>query len=251
MRHLELSFPHCDCMNIGEETSLGDEMGLFSAIKKRRDQRLYEEALQIINPYVLIPQRGGVLWWRWVIVPESEAVGALPRHDGLPVIMTKEECAASNGGKLPDFWGEVQCAWRNETQKRTFYANHSERSERKEQSAYPTEEQMKEMWDALESGEDAAVLAVLKKRELERMLIEAGDSVSMPDGSEIDLPRAENRVTTTPKNPQKVTAKEYPTDEEMEECWKAYKSGGEDGILKFLQEQRRRREMDNSEPAKS
>ncbi|HTU49830.1 MAG TPA: hypothetical protein VMF56_04505 [Acidobacteriaceae bacterium] len=35
-------------------------------------------------------------------------------------------------------------------------------------SEYPTDEQMKEMWEALESGDDNAVLAILKKRKAER-----------------------------------------------------------------------------------
>lgn len=35
-------------------------------------------------------------------------------------------------------------------------------------SEYPTEEQIKEMWAALESGDDQKILEVLHKRERER-----------------------------------------------------------------------------------
>lgn len=35
-------------------------------------------------------------------------------------------------------------------------------------SEYPTEGQMKEMWEALEIGDDQEILAVLQKRKLER-----------------------------------------------------------------------------------
>jgi hypothetical protein len=44
---------------------------------------------------------------------------------------------------------------------------------------------------------------------------------------------------------------DYPTDEQIEECWEAHKSGGERGILEFLKEHRRRREAEQQGPAKS
>jgi hypothetical protein len=37
---------------------------------------------------------------------------------------------------------------------------------------------------------------------------------------------------------------EYPTDEQIEESFEAWKLEGEQGLLKFLQEQRRKRETD-------
>jgi hypothetical protein len=35
---------------------------------------------------------------------------------------------------------------------------------------------------------------------------------------------------------------EYPTDQQVEESFKAYKKDGEKGVLEFLKEQRRKRE---------
>ena len=47
-------------------------------------------------------------------------------------------------------------------------------------SEYPTEEQMKEMWEALESGDDRTILAVLQKRHEE--VRAAKDSTDKPEG---------------------------------------------------------------------
>jgi len=46
-------------------------------------------------------------------------------------------------------------------------------------------------------------------------------------------------VEQKPKN-------DYPTDQQIEESYKAFKEGGEKGILAFLQEQRRKREAEQS-----
>ena len=58
---------------------------------------------------------------------------------------------------------------------------------------YPSERQMKEMWEALETGDDRAVLAVLQKRRAEMKTAEdipagdranpqhAGGSIEAPD----------------------------------------------------------------------
>lgn len=37
---------------------------------------------------------------------------------------------------------------------------------------------------------------------------------------------------------------DYPTDEQIEESFKAFKENGESGILEFLKEQRRKREAE-------
>jgi len=37
---------------------------------------------------------------------------------------------------------------------------------------------------------------------------------------------------------------EYPTDQQIEESFKAYKENGKEGILKYLQGQRRRQEAE-------
>lgn len=39
---------------------------------------------------------------------------------------------------------------------------------------------------------------------------------------------------------------DYPTDQQIEESYKAFKEDGEKGILAFLQEQRRKREAEQS-----
>lgn len=80
---------------------------------------------------------------------------------------------------------------------------------------YPSEVQMKEMWDVLKSGRDAAIPEALRQREQERQEADAEDS---------DLP-------------------EYPTDQQMEEAFNAWKNRGEAGILEFLKKQRQEREQ--------
>jgi hypothetical protein len=139
-------------------------MRFFSAIKKRQDLKRNGAAIRSSNPYVLIPQNGEILWWRWEMVPEAEAIGALPKHEGLPVVMNKEECEAANGGQLPAFWGEVQCAWRSEAQKLAFYAKYPERFNRKEQSEYPSQDQVETYFQAWKKGN---LLELLKEQEKE------------------------------------------------------------------------------------
>ena len=43
---------------------------------------------------------------------------------------------------------------------------------------------------------------------------------------------------------------EYPTEEQIDSSWKAYKQGGEKGILEFLKVQRRKREAESQLPQK-
>ncbi len=45
---------------------------------------------------------------------------------------------------------------------------------------YPTETQVKEMWEALEGGDDRAILAVLQKRQEEVRV--RNNSIDKPDG---------------------------------------------------------------------
>jgi hypothetical protein len=47
-------------------------------------------------------------------------------------------------------------------------------------------------------------------------------------------------VEQKPKN-------DYPTDQQIEDSYKAYKEGGEKGILEFPKEQRRKREAETQE----
>lgn len=51
------------------------------------------------------------------------------------------------------------------------------------QEEYPTHDQMKEMWDALESGDDQKLLAVLRKRRLEREEQEASSKTPQTDSN--------------------------------------------------------------------
>lgn len=145
-------------------------MGLLSAIRKRQEEKRREAALLAMNPYILLPLRGEINWMRWEIILQAEEVGAFPKRDGLPVLMTQAECETVNGGSLPSHWGEVPSAWRNKEQKQAFRMisfAYSKPLKRKE-AEYPTEPQMEEMLEALESGDGQAVLAVMRKREAER-----------------------------------------------------------------------------------
>jgi hypothetical protein len=166
-------------------------MGILSAIERWQERRTQAEAIRMLNPYVFISQGREVSWVRWEIIPQAEAVGVFPKRDGSPVFMSKEECAAVNGGELPEFWGEVQFAWRDEAQKKDFHKNYPERFERKQQSTCPA------------------------------------------------------AVQTTRQDPQGDADKEYPTDGEIEECWRAYKRDGREGISEFLEKQRQRRQTLN------
>jgi len=112
-------------------------MGLFSSIKKRRDEKLHTDAMKLINPYVSLWVTGKMTWFRWELVPSMKAAGIVPKHLGLPVCMSKEECLAVNGGVLPDYWGEVQFAWRSQEQKQAFYAKYPERFRPKQSEERP------------------------------------------------------------------------------------------------------------------
>ena len=53
-------------------------MGLLSEIKKRQEEKRCEDALSLMNPYVLIPLDGKISWMQWEIIPQSEAAGIFP-----------------------------------------------------------------------------------------------------------------------------------------------------------------------------
>ncbi len=146
-------------------------MGLFRASRDQQER----ERLKVMNPYVFIPEKGEVVWLRWNEVPPTEEIGALPKCEGLPVLMTMEECAGANSdcGILPDFWDDIPCAWRNEAQKRDFYATYPERFNRKHKvtsgrSAYPTPEQIAEFLEAHRKGGAEAIAALLREKQAQK-----------------------------------------------------------------------------------
>ena len=51
-------------------------------------------------------------------------------------------------------------------------------------------------------------------------------------------------------NVEEKAKPEYPTEEQIDSSWKAYKQGGEKGILEFLKVQRRKREAESQLPQK-
>lgn len=156
-------------------------MGFLSGFKQRREQKLRQELLRISNPYVLIPDGPKMMWWRWEALEGLEGAGIFPRHNGLPVSMTKDECLALNGGSLPEYWGEVPYVWRTEDQKRALYAKYPRLfrrqpiAEQPSQSRtdhlddeYPTTDQIEEMLTALETNDEDKIAEVLEKRARER-----------------------------------------------------------------------------------
>ncbi len=68
------------------------------------------------------------------------------------------------------------------------------------------------------------------------------DSPSMTAEPRVGVPQLENRVTAARVGSPEGNINEYPTDEEIHESWGAYKRGGEQGILEFLERQRQKRE---------
>ena len=106
-----------------------DLMGFSSGMWERRDRKLDEEALRVINPYTFLPCGGEPMWLRWAALPQAETVGLFRERDGLPILMTMNECgfANSESGILPDCWGEVPCAWLNAAQKRAYYERYPKR----------------------------------------------------------------------------------------------------------------------------
>ena|ERR1700722_12360884 len=105
--------------------NLGGEMGLLDGLTRRHEQKRLIAALHKMKPYVFSPTSDTV-WWHWETLPTAEELGVLPAHSGLPVLMTKEECAIVNGGPLPQYWGEMNYAWRSESQRQAFQARHPE-----------------------------------------------------------------------------------------------------------------------------
>jgi hypothetical protein len=190
-------------------------MGFFRAIKERRDRKLYEEALRVMDPYVFLPQRGEVMWFRWSLLASAEKSDIFSEPEGLPVLMTMEECLAANSdcGILPPYWGEVQHAWRNEAQKQAFYAKYPERFNRK---------------------------AVNGKIPGTKTMIDCGPREPIQGLQE--------RYLETVKPQEQRSSMErrgYPTREEIQEHLEAYKKGGT--ALEDLLE-RRRKEAQTSQP---
>lgn len=251
-------------------------MGILSAIEKWQERRIQADALRILNPYVFMPQRGEVLWMRWEIIPQTEAAGIFPKHDGSPVFMNEKECAVVNGGKLPQFWGEVECAWRDESQKRAFYAKYPDRFEEKQQSKdYPSEKQVEEVWDAYKTGGAGAIAEVLRKRREEREaakrdltheeLMELVRQSSTRELTDEEINILTSRLCwrdeatraqwyreqgidspefTARKDLMKHKTDRYPTREDLAEVLELHKQFGKEGIRLFLRKQAEKREAE-------
>ncbi len=148
-------------------------MGLLDSFRKRRERKQLKTWLQKTRPYIFVMLAGEVRWVHWEMLPSMEEIGVLPTPSGLPVVMTEEECAAVNGGKLPPYWGQMPYAWRMEAQKQAFHAKRPElfNRERKvasERTAYPTPEQIAEFLEANRNGGAEAIAKLLREKQAQK-----------------------------------------------------------------------------------
>ena len=103
----------------------------------------------------------------------------------------------------------------------------------KENTDYPTEEQMDELLTALEKDDPEEIKAVLRKRQQER---------GQPrDGGPDDHSANPEATSHVPEHALQIN-QTYPTRGQLANVLEAHKKGGEAGILAYLKKKRAERE---------